>query len=71
MQSINDFKESKLSEKTMNSFFGGSAEEVVTSTMNEKCGDTKKTWYNEDKTICCTETVDICCDAIAQENKLT
>ena len=44
----------------MNLFCGGSecCDEVQTY---DNCGDTQRTWYNEDGTTCCREKEEICC----------
>jgi hypothetical protein len=63
MESLEKFKKFKLDLK-LNVTFGGSAREENVQTLDGKCGDTKKTWYNEDNTICCTETKHLCCDPV-------
>lgn len=66
MKSISFYKDCKIDTKKLNYINGGgecTLKEVITSTNTNPCGDERKTWYNEDKTICCTQTTNLCCYA--------
>ena len=60
MKQIKDFENKKIKCDEMNLFCGGSecCNEVQTY---DNCGDTQRTWYNEDGTTCCREKEEICC----------
>lgn len=60
MKRIKDFENEKIKFNEMNAFTGGSecCEEVQTF---DGCGDTKRTFYNEDGTVCCKEKEEVCC----------
>lgn len=63
MKSLRDFKSEKIDSEQMNTYSGSTTccEEIATQEP-DNCGDTKRTMYNEDGTICCQETTeDDCC----------
>jgi len=65
MLSLKDFKKSGLEYAfKCDSIFGGTdgrTEKTLETHTNERCGDTKRTLYKEDGSICCEDITYECC----------
>lgn len=66
MVNLKDFEKLKFKSATEeSSILGGQKKDTTCTeevTTNQGCGDTTKTLYNEDGSVCCEETTDLCCD---------